>query len=108
DRGEEFSQREFQKILPLLIREERIVIDEFHRLDEPVFSTLQALSGRGRMILNNINNALLQKSCQEPLFGLFELREVGLVDPRDAILFARELGLKGRKLLEVACIAREP
>ncbi|ADB58217.1 ATP-binding protein [Archaeoglobus profundus] len=108
DKGEEFTQREFQKILPLLIREERIVIDEFHRLDEPIFSTLQALSGRGRIILITSTMHYFRNLIKSPLLGLLELKEVGLVDPRDAIAFAHRLGLRGKDLLEVACIVREP
>ena len=108
DKGEEFTQREFQKILPLLIKEEKLVIDEFHRLDEPIFSTLQALSGKGRLILITSTMHYFRNLIKSPLLGLFELKEVSLVDPRDAILFAHQLGLKGKDLLEVACIVREP
>jgi len=108
DKGEEFTQREFQRILPLLIKEERIVIDEFNRLDEPIFSALQALSGKGRIILITSTMHYFRNLIKSPLLGLFELKEVGLVDPRDAIAFAHQLGLKGKDLLEVACIVREP
>jgi hypothetical protein len=108
DKGEEFTQKEFQKLLPILIREEKIVIDEFHRLDEPIFSTLQALSGKGKIILITSSMHYFKNLIKSPLLGLFELKEVGLVDPRDVLLFAHRLGLKGKDLMEVACIVREP
>jgi len=108
DKGEEFTQKEFQKLLPILIREEKIVIDEFHRLDEPIFSTLQALSGKGKIVLITSSMHYFKNLIKSPLLGLFELKEVGLVDPRDVLLFAHRLGLKGKDLMEVACIVREP
>jgi len=108
DDGEEYTQKEFQKILPVLIKDEKIVIDEFHRLDEPIFSTLQALSGKGKIILITSTMHYFKNLIKSPLLGLFELKEVGLVDPRDAIVFAHRLGLKGKDLMEVACIVREP
>lgn len=108
DSGEELTQKEFLRILPLLIKKEIIVIDEFHRLEEPVYSTLQALSGKGRIILITSTMHYFKNLIKSPLLGIFELKEVSLVDPRDAIVFAHKLGLKGKDLIEVACIAREP
>ncbi len=108
EKGEEYTLREFQKLLPLLIEREKIVIDEFHRLDEPVFSILHAMSGKGRIILITSTMHYFRSLIRTPLLGLFELKEVGLVDPRDAVTFARRLGFKGKDMMEVACIAREP
>jgi len=76
DKGEEFTQKEFQKISPLLIKEEKLVIDEFHRLDEPIFSTLQALSGKGRLILITSTMHYFRNLIKSPLLGLFELKEI--------------------------------
>lgn len=108
--GESYSQDEFRKMLPLMLRGERVVVDEFHRLDEPVLSTIQALSGTGNLLLITSTMHYFREVVGRgsPLLGLFELRQVSLVDPRDAIEFASSLGLKGREMLEAACIVQEP
>ena len=109
--GEELNQEGFRRLLPLLLEtEERIIIDEFHRLNEPFFSMLQAMSGRGKITLITSTLHYFRKIVgkNSPLLGLFELKSVGLVDPRDSIIFAQSLGLSGKSLLEVACLVREP
>ncbi len=109
--GEEYTQREFQRILPLLLEsEERTVIDEFHRLSEPLLSMIQGLSGKGciTLITSTMHYFKQIVGNNSPLLGLFELRGVSLVDPRDAIIFAEKLGINGRELLEIACLVREP
>jgi len=108
--GEDYSQSEFRRVLPLMVREEKIVVDEFHRLDEPVLSTIQALSGVGHLILITSTMHYFKEMVGKgsPLLGLFELRQVSLVDPRDALIFAESLGLRGREMFEAACIVQEP
>ena len=108
--GEEYTQSEFRRMLPLMVKGERVVVDEFHRLDEPALSAIQALSGVGHLILITSTMHYFREVVGRgsPLLGLFELRKVSLVDPRDAIAFARALGLKGKELFEVACMVREP
>ncbi|AEC51916.1 hypothetical protein PNA2_1000 [Pyrococcus sp. NA2] len=101
------SESEFRKLLPFLIREERIVVDEFHRLSDETLSTIQALGGSGSIILitSTIRKIVGKNS---PILGLFELKKVDLVDPRDAISFSRSLGFKGKEMMEIACLVREP
>ncbi len=108
--GEEYTQSEFRRMLPLMVKDERVVVDEFHRLDEPALSAIQALSGVGHLILITSTMHYFREVVGRgsPLLGLFELRKVSLVDPRDAIAFARALGLKGKEMFEVACMVREP
>lgn len=108
--GEDYSQSEFRRVLPLIVKEEKIVVDEFHRLDEPVLSTIQALGGVGHLILVTSTMHYFKEVVGKgsPLLGLFELRQVSLVDPRDALVFAGSLGLKGREMFEAACIVQEP
>ncbi|MCD6143426.1 MAG: ATP-binding protein [Thermococcus sp.] len=109
--GEELNQEEFRRLLPLLLEtEERIIIDEFHRLNEPFFSMLQGMSGQGKITLITSTLHYFRKIVgkNSPLLGLFELKSVSLVDPRDSIIFAQSLGLSGKSLLEVACLVREP
>lgn len=93
-----------------MIQNGRIVIDEFHRLDEPFFSLLQGLSGRGELTLITSTRHYFRRFIGEnsPLLGLFHLQEVGLVDPRDAVMYVAGLGLKGRALMELACLLQEP
>ncbi|MFA4662369.1 hypothetical protein [Pyrococcus kukulkanii] len=78
----------------LLLERGRIVIDEFHRLGEPFFSALQGLPGKGKLILIAPTRYYFREvvGSNSPLLGLFYLRELGLVDPRDAINFVSELG----------------
>jgi len=108
--GEELTVMEFMRLLPYLIQNGRVVIDEFHRLDEPFFSLLQGLSGNGKITLITSTRHYFRRFIGEnsPLLGLFHLQEVGLVDPRDAIEYVAKIGLKGKILLELACLVQEP
>jgi len=108
DTGERYSHREFERMIPLLLKEYRVVVDEFHRLGESFASVLQALSGVGRVILITSTMHFFRRVIGSPLIGLFNLRRVGLVDPRDAIIYVKRLGFEGRDLMELACIVREP
>ena len=108
--GEKISRDEFMRLLPLLLREGRVVIDEFHRLGEPFFSLLQGLSGKGRLTLitstRHYFRRLLGKNS--PLLGLFHTHEVGLVKPSDALRFLNSLGFEGKNLVELAVLLQEP
>ncbi len=106
--GTIYKQGEFRRLLPLLLENKKIVIDEFHRLDETILSMLQALSGKGKLILITSTMHYFKNTLKEPLLGLFGLKKVGLVDPRDAIIFAVENGFKEKEILENACLAQEP
>ncbi|HII61048.1 TPA: ATP-binding protein [Pyrococcus horikoshii] len=103
-------EQEFRRLLPYLLRQgERIVLDEFHRLSDKTFSLLQGLSGLGSLILITSTMHYFRSIVgkNSPILGLFELKNVSLVDPRDAIVFSNSLGFKGREMLEVACLVRE-
>jgi len=107
---EEIREQEFRRLLPYLLRQgERIVLDEFHRLSDKTFSLLQGLSGLGSLILITSTMHYFRSIVgkNSPILGLFELKNVSLVDPRDAIVFSNSLGFKGREMLEVACLVRE-
>ncbi len=110
DTGEELPEREFIRLLPYLLQGSRVVIDEFHRLDEPFFSLLQGLSGRGELTLITSTRHYFKRliGSGSPLLGLFHLQEVGLVDPRDAIIYVHGLGYKGKTLMELSCLLQEP
>ncbi|USS40921.1 ATP-binding protein [Thermococcus aggregans] len=109
-RGEIYSFSEFMKVFPLLLKQGKIVIDEFHRLGEPFFSVLQGLSGIGELILITSTRHYFKRfiGSNSPLLCLFYLRELGLVDPRDAINFVHELGYSGKTLIELAVLLQEP
>ncbi|AEH23969.1 Archaeal ATPase [Pyrococcus yayanosii CH1] len=109
-KGEIYSFSEFMRVLPLLLDQGRIVIDEFHRLGESFFSILQGLSGRGGLILITSTRHYFKKLIgnNSPLLGLFYVRELSLVDPRDAINFVNELGYKGKAMVELAVLVQEP
>ncbi len=108
--GEELTISEFTRLLPYMIQSGRVVVDEFHRLDEPFFSLLQGLSGRGELTLITSTRHYFRRFIGEnsPLLGLFHLQEVELVDPRDAVTYVAGLGIKGKILLELACLVQEP
>ncbi|QDA32333.1 ATP-binding protein [Thermococcus indicus] len=108
--GEELTISEFTRLLPYMIQSGRVVIDEFHRLDEPFFSLLQGLSGKGELTLITSTRHYFRRFIGEnsPLLGLFHLQEVRLVDPRDAMAYVAGLGIKGKSLMELACLVQEP
>ncbi|NJE42044.1 ATP-binding protein [Thermococcus sp. GR6] len=108
--GEALSFSEFLRMFPLLLGTGRIVVDEFHRLDEPFFSLLQGLSGKGELTLITSTRHYFRRFIGEnsPLLGLFHLIEVGLVDPRDALKFINSLGFEGKTLVELALLIQEP
>ncbi|ASJ12054.1 ATPase [Thermococcus thioreducens] len=108
--GEELTISEFTRLLPYMIQSGRVVVDEFHRLDEPFFSLLQGLSGKGELTLITSTRHYFRRFIDEnsPLIGLFHLQEVGLVDPRDAVAYVASLGIKGKTLMELACLVQEP
>ncbi len=108
--GEELTVSEFTWLLPYMIQSGRVVIDEFHRLDEPFFSLLQGLSGKGKLTLITSTKHYFRRFIGEssPLLGLFHLQEVGLVDPRDAVTYVANLGIEGKALMELACLVQEP
>ncbi len=108
--GERLSPNEFIRLLPLLLKEGRIVIDEFHRLGEPFFSFLQGLSGRGELTLITSTRHYFRKLMGEnsPLPGLFHTHEVGLIKPGDALNFLSSRGFAGKTLIELAVLLQEP
>lgn len=108
--GETLSFNEFLKVFPLLIGSGRIVVDEFHRLDEPFFSLIQGLSGKGELTLITSTRHYFRRfiGANSPLLGLLHPIEVGLVDPRDALKFMNSLGFKGGSLVELAVLVQEP
>ena len=110
DSGEELTISEFTRLLPYLIQSGRVVVDEFHRLDEPFFSLLQGLSGKGELTLITSTRHYFRRFIGEnsPLLGLFHPQEVGLIDPRDAVAYVAGLGIKGKTLMELACLVQEP
>jgi len=80
------------RVFPLLLNQGKVVVDEFHRLGEPLFSILQGLSGRGELTLITSTRHYFKKfiGSNSPLLGLFYLRELGLVDPKDALNFVHD------------------
>ncbi|ACS89326.1 MULTISPECIES: ATPase [Thermococcus] len=109
-RGEIYSFSEFMRVFPLLLKQGKVVIDEFHRLGEPFFSAIQGLSGMGELILITSTRHYFKRfiGSNSPLLGLFYLRELGLVDPQDAINFVEGLGHSGKTLIELAVLVQEP
>jgi hypothetical protein len=108
--GEELTISEFIRLLPYMVQNGRVVVDEFHRLDEPFFSLLQGLSGKGELTLITSTRHYFRRFIGEnsPFLGLFHLQEVGPVDPRDAVAYVAGLGIKGKTLMELACLVQEP
>ncbi len=109
-RGEIYSFSEFMRVFPLLLNQGKVVIDEFHRLGEPFFSILQGLSGRGELTLITSTRHYFKRfiGSNSPLLGLFYLRELGLVDPKDALNFVDGLGYSGKTMIELAVLLQEP
>ncbi len=106
--GEVYSVDEFLRIFRSILLTEKIVIDEFHRLGREFVDMLQALAGRGKLILLTSAMHLLTYVIRQPLTGLTELKRISLIDPRDTLRHYLAMGLKGRELFEAALIVREP
>ncbi|ASJ16824.1 ATPase [Thermococcus chitonophagus] len=108
--NEIYSFSEFIRLLPHFLSQGRIVVDEFHRLREPFFSLLQGLSGKGRIILITSTRHYFKRivGSSSPLLGLFYIKEVGLIDPRDALSFIDRLGFERKLAVELAVLAQEP
>ncbi len=86
--GKTYTRQAFAELLPYLVRE-GVVIDEFHRIGEPLYSALQGLSGTGKVLLITSAYHILQKLMGEnsPLIGLFSVKKLSLPDPRDLLKF---------------------
>jgi hypothetical protein len=86
--GRTYRKETFLEILPHVV-DKGIVIDEFHRIGEPLYSVLQGLSGKGKLLLITSAYLLFKTMLAEnsPLLGLFATKKVSLASPTDLLRF---------------------
>ncbi|WP_456366844.1 ATPase [Thermococcus sp.] len=108
--GETMTSAEFMNVFPRLLKDGKVVVDEFHRLPSSFLDLLHAYSGSGELILITstlwlARRVLLGKGS--PLLGIVTPLKVGLIDEREALVeLSKEL--KGRELVEASTYLREP
>ena len=86
--GKSYGRETFMEVLPHII-EKGIVIDEFHRIGEPLYSALQGMSGRGRLLLITSAYHILRRIMGErsPLIGMFAVKKLSLPLTSDLLRF---------------------
>jgi hypothetical protein len=106
---EKYNWQEFFKIFREIIKERKIVIDEFHRLPEEFSDYLHSIGINGELILITSTLWLAKKLLKKgsPLIGLVSPIRIGLIDERD-VLTSLSKEFKGRELIEASVYLREP
>ncbi len=108
--GGTMTSAEFINLFPRFLKDEKIVVDEFHRLPGRFLDLLHAYSGKGELILVTSTRWLAKRTLLgkgSPLLGIVTPVRVGMIDEREILVeLSRELD--GRELVEASAYLREP
>ncbi|MGC8889053.1 MAG: AAA family ATPase [Candidatus Micrarchaeia archaeon] len=104
----------YDAFVEILLRElsskKCVVVDEFHRLGEPFFDLLHAVSKDGKLIAITSTLNLAKKLVAEhsSLLGYFNEIQIPIISLDEVLEALTPYGLANADLLEVATIMREP
>ncbi len=108
--GGTMTSAEFINLFPRLLKDGRIVVDEFHRLPSNFLDLLHAYSGSGEVTLITSTLWLAKRTLLgkgSPLLGIVTPAKIGLIDEREILVeLSREL--EGKELVEASTYLREP
>lgn len=101
----------FTSILERTLDENKTaVVDEFHRLGDEFLDFLQYTQKKGKLILISSTLYMSKKlfESKSPILGFFAEFPVGLISLNDTLMALQKDNLRGKDLLELGILLREP